>query len=267
MNFGRDDGGVDPWDPRRITQYGGAASGTSVAPVVAAPVAPVQTQRTLLTPGYTPDYGALIKSDPGYLQWQSNSRLDLEQASAQRREALRRLAIQYGGIAPGAKDVYGDIDQGTLELAQKNEYSDTNRLKRTYGQSIEAFKRARAARGALQSGDLGHGLHQASVMQGEREYDLGNAFANAAQGAVNNYVGTESAIRRGEYDALRAAQASVYSNPAYRPTEAEYADVDVPIAPAASTPWTEEAVGGLGYTRDPVTGQIIYGGVRRAEGF
>lgn len=285
-------GGIDPWDPERIKKYGGTAyTGSDVSPVVPTAVPNPSMPKIQLSGGSVPDYASLIQNDPAYLMWQNNSQLDLATAAAQRREALRKLAIQYGGLAPGTKDLYGDIDQGTLELAGKNEYSDKARLARTYAQGIEAFKRALAARGGLQSGELGYGLDQAQTAQGEREYDLGNSFANAAQGVVNNYVGAESGVRRSQYDALRAAQASILGNPAYAPTgsveaqlvngsESQYgfpvyrgpdgslykADGSL-FDPASFVAPTSSggAVPGAGWTIDPTTGQLVYGGVRRAE--
>lgn len=199
--------------------FGGAASGASVAPVVTDPPA-FTPSPTVPIGGFTPNYGDLIKSDPGYISGMASGQQSVAQAAAARRAALQKLAIQFGGLPQGLQDTYGDIDAGTLELAQKNEYSDTKRLQRSYAEGIEAFKRALAARGALQSGETGYGLSQADLSRGEREYDLSNQFANAAQGVVNDYVGVESSVRAREAGILAQAQQSVYSNPANRPVDA-----------------------------------------------
>lgn len=263
--------------------FGGAASGTSVAPVVPAP--PVFTPNpTVPIGGFTPNYGDLIKSDPGYVSGMASGQMDVAQAAAARRAALQKLTIQYGGIPQGLQDQYGDIDSGTLELAQKNQYSDTQRLQRSYAQGIEAFKKALAARGALQSGETGHGLSQADLARGEREYDLGNQFANAAQGVVNDYTGVESRVRQNEAALLSQAQQSVYSNPANRPVDAYDAPLvagsveqygqplyqgndgkmytasgqafDPPASASLAPSSTTDEQGNI-YTRDPITGQIV----------
>ena len=199
--------------------FGGPASGASVAPVVAPPASFTPTP-TMPIGGFTPDYGALIKSDPGYMAGMEGGQKDVAQAAAARRAALQKLAIQFGGLPAGLQDTYGDIDAGTLELAQKNTYSDIARLGRSYTEGIEAFKKALAARGALQSGETGYGLQQADLARGEREYDMGNQFANAAQGVINDYAGVESGVRQREAALLSQAQQSVYSNPANRPVDA-----------------------------------------------
>lgn len=199
--------------------FGGPAYGASVTPVV--PPAPQFTPNpTVPIGGFTPNYGDLIRSDPGYQSGMAAGQQGVAQAAASRRAALQKLAIQFGGLPRGLQDQYGDIDAGTLELAQKNQYSDTQRLQRSYAEGIEAFKRALAARGALQSGETGYGLSQADLARGEREYDLSNQFANAAQGVINDYVGVESRVRQNEAGLLSQAQANVYSNPANRPVDA-----------------------------------------------
>lgn len=266
--------------------FGGAASGTPVSPVV--PPTPTFTPNpTVPIGGFTPNYGDLIGSDPSYVAGMAAGQTDVAQAAAARRAALQKLTIQYGGMPQGIVDRYGDIDAGTLELAQKNQYSDTQRLQRSYTEGIEAFKRALAARGALQSGETGYGLQQADLARGEREYDLGLQFSNAAQGAVNDYAGVESRVRQGEAGLLSQAQANVYANPANRPVDAYDAPLiegsiekygqpvyqgndgkmytaagqpfDPPVgasfAPSSGGIYQEDEQ--IVYMRDPVTGQIV----------
>src|SRR5206468_1632322 len=94
-----------------------------------------------LTPGYTPDYQALIQADPSYLAWQNSSAKDLAQAAAQRKAAAQALAIAYGGLPSGFKDTYGDIDQATLDLASQNQFSQTAQAAKANTDNIEALKR------------------------------------------------------------------------------------------------------------------------------
>lgn len=205
--------------PTGAGTFGGAASGASVAPVQPTPATFTPTP-TMPIGGYTPPWGDLIKSTPEYISGMAAGQKDVSQAAAARRAALQQLAIRYGGLPSGLQDAYGDIDQGTLELAGKNPYSEKARLDRSYTEGVEAFKKALAARGALQSGETGYGLAQADLARGEREYDAGNQFANAAQGVINDYVGVESRVRGNEANLLSQAQASVYANPANRPVDA-----------------------------------------------
>src|SRR6266487_2139369 len=193
--------GMWPYDePPRA----GQTSTTSVAPWVTQP-ASVAPSVNLSSSFTTPDYKALIQSDPAYLAWQNNGQLDLNQAAAQRKAALQALAVGYGGIGGNFKDVYGDIGPDTLSLAAGNQQSDVARLGRNYSQGVESMKRALAARGGLQSGELGYGMDQADMARASSEYDLGREFSNAAQNAINSYLGTESVLRRDQTAAQQAA--------------------------------------------------------------
>lgn len=154
------------------------------------------------------DLYALIYGDPGYQTAKAGADLSLSNAAAQRRAALRQLVLNYGGMG-GLQDPYGDVDQATLDAASNNPYSQLKQLSRNYDQSVEAFKRQLAARGALQSGDLGYGIGQLDYGRGQSEYDLGQQMLSGAQGAVNTYKGTESGYYNTLAQAIRDAAASV----------------------------------------------------------
>jgi hypothetical protein len=215
---------VDQWDilknPPKV------AGSTSVAPLSAGYTGQAPTSVVGLQQGWTPDYRSLILGDPSYLSWKNNATLDVNQAAAARKAALQRLAVQYGGLPSGFKDQYGDIGQDTLDLAGRNQFSTTARLAKIYAESVEGDKRRLAARGALQSGDLGYALSQSDYARGASEYDAGQQFSNVAQEAVNGYVGAESAARRAESDALARAESNVYLNPMNRPVAATSASLD-----------------------------------------
>jgi hypothetical protein len=203
---------LDPHAPPRAGQ-------TSVAPISVQPPTPNPQGVIGLTPGFTPNYAALIQNDPSYLAYKNTGQLDINQAAARRQAALKALAIQYGGLGGGFRDAYGDIDAPTLDMAKGNQFSDTSRLARNYEQGVEAYKRSLAARHGLQSGELGWGIGQADYARGASEYDLGQEFARAAQTVINDYLGVESRVRSGEADAISAAEANVYANPANRPSQ------------------------------------------------
>lgn len=172
------------------------------------------------TPAYTPDYGAAIQSDPGYASAQSAAQQAQATAQAQRQAALRAQVIQYGGLPDGFKDPYGDIDQATLDAAKGNQYSTLSGIKRNYDQSVSQFQRALAARGALQSGDLNYGQNQLDMGYGQNQYDAGNAFGNAGQGILNSYSGVLGSNAQNLAQAIQAASANAYNDPANRPQDA-----------------------------------------------
>jgi hypothetical protein len=164
----------------------------------------------------TPDYRSLIASDPGLLSFRGSAAEKRAQAAAARKAALQSLAIRHGGLGGGFKDVYGDIDETTQGLAQANQFSDTRRLQQSYDEGVTQFQRGLAARGALQSGDLGYGMEQAERARGTAEYDLGQEFLGAAQGLLGNYTDVESALNAEEGNQISGAYGRAAA--AYQPT-------------------------------------------------
>jgi hypothetical protein len=205
------------YDWRRTTP---AVSPGAATPPSGGLAPPGQVQ---ITPGYTPDYASMIRNDPGYLGWQNASRLTHEQAEAQRRAALRQLAIRFGGSAPGMQDVYGDIDENTLALARQNQFSDLARLARSYEEGVTGLKKGLAGRGMLQSGETQWGLNQADYQRGAGEYELGNAFLDAANQQIGGYNQVRSQLMLGEVDQLQAALERAYASPAGVPSSGSFA--------------------------------------------
>src|SRR5215210_8112711 len=72
--------------------YGGAAYAPPVQPSTTPYATATPSPSIAVGKSFTPDYASLIKSDPGYVSAMSGSTLDVSQAAASRREALRRLA-------------------------------------------------------------------------------------------------------------------------------------------------------------------------------
>jgi hypothetical protein len=179
-----------------------------------------------LDPGWTPNYEQLILNDPSYLSWKNSGQLDISQAAAARKAALQALVVRHGGTLPGFTDKYGDVDQATLDQASANEFSDVSRLSRNYDQAVDTYKKQLSARGGLSSGELQYGLDQADYARASNEYDMGNSFLDAAAAAVNNYLGTEASVKRGEQAAISQAEGNVYSNPLNRPKEGTEAQLD-----------------------------------------
>jgi hypothetical protein len=157
------------------------------------------------------DWTNLIQGNSGYMGWKLSAAERADIAAANRRAALRALAIRYGGLPQGFKDVYGDLSEQDLETARANPLSESSRLQKSYGESIEMTKRQLAARRALQSGDLGHALGQLDYQHSADLYDLNQSVMDAAQAYVNSYSGTLSGLNSEQIDAIRQAAGDTYS--------------------------------------------------------
>lgn len=179
----------------------------------------------LTIPGAQPDYQALIAADPSYMSYMNNAHASIANAASTRRAALRALVVQYGGLPTGL-DRYGDLDPGTLSLAEGNQNSDLARLDNEFGQNTEAFKRQLAARGALQSGDLGYGLDQINQQRSAAEYDQGNQFAEAFRRAIGDYSNAETGVYAGQPAAIAAAEQAIEGNPSLQPAPNQSATLD-----------------------------------------
>lgn len=207
------------WKPPKST-YSGAADPTyDVAP--APGIVPTSARTAapgISIGGFTPDYKSLIEQDPGLMAVRAGNVKSVEDAGSARKAALRALAIKYGGLPAGFQDQYGDIDQGTLQQAQQNQFSDEANLARNYQQTLEGFRRSLAARGMLQSSELDYGQNQADLSRGQQEYDMGNQFGAAAQSAVNTFAGAQANARALEAQTIGDAASRVYQNPSNQPS-------------------------------------------------
>jgi hypothetical protein len=117
----------------------------------------------------------------------------------------------------GWADTYGDIDQATKDAAAGNQFSTNATIQNNYQQSVEQFKRALAARGMLQSGDLNYGQDQLNRGEGQQQYDAGNAYMGQYNQALNNYTGVLGQNAQNLGAAVSTAEGNVQSNPAYQP--------------------------------------------------
>lgn len=199
---------------------------TPAATAPRAPFTPPSNTRLTLRAGYTPDYLSLIQNDPALIGARNNAASAETTAGAARRAAIRSALIRFGKLPAGFADQYGDVDQGTVEAAQANPFSTIAQLARDYSQNSERFKRSLAARGMLQSGDLNYGEDQLSNDYGRQQYDAANQFTGEVSGDVGTYTGVLGQNARDITNATGTAESNVYSNPAYRPVEAQYADYD-----------------------------------------
>jgi hypothetical protein len=188
-------------DPRQ-------AGATNIAP---AHFNPAEIPTVTIPQGYkAADWTKLLQGNSNYMGWELNAGQRADQAAAQRKAALQALAVRYGGLPAGFKDIYGDLTPDIQGVAGSNPLSESARIERDYGQSQENYKRGLAARGALQSGDLGYGLGELDYQHSADLYNMGNDFLSAAQGAVNDYSSALSGLSQEQIDAIRNAAASVY---------------------------------------------------------
>lgn len=224
--------------------YTPSAAGPGVAPPPAAGPDSIQT-----SPGYTPDYTGAIQNDPGYAGATAANQQAQATAAAARRAALQQQVIQYGGMPDGFKDAYGDIDQATLDAAKGNQYSSLAAMQKNYQSSVDQFRKALAARGALQSGDLNYGQDQLDYGLGQSQYDAGNAFGGAAAGTIGQYTGVLDANQQRLAGAIQGAEANAFNDPANRPTQASTAQRDAGKSSAYGQDIYTGADGTL-YTRD-----------------
>jgi len=221
------------------------------------PPKPPPPSTYLFTPAYTPDYASLIKSSPGYMAWQAAD--PHVSAGATRRAAIRALMIQYGGtLPPGYSDVYGDIDQATLDQAAANPYSTKKQLLRANALANQQLQTSLAARGALHSGDLVYGADQLGQQLGQAEYDAGNAFSGAYQGDVGSFVDAINAWQQQEAGIVGQEEANLEQNPLYQPRDATYANlVDNWSSLYGQPVYQAPGPGGGLYTVDPTTGKLV----------
>jgi hypothetical protein len=165
------------------SSYATARPATAYAP----PASIVNFHKGALPAGAPMDWQNIITSNPGYMQWELGAAEQADTAAANRKAAMRALAIRFGGLPENFSDVYGDIDPETARLAAANPESESNRLLRSYTQQTEQARRQLAARGMLQSGELGYGQEQLDLQRQSNVYDLNNQFLEASSGTLGDY--------------------------------------------------------------------------------
>jgi|SRR5262245_19280617 len=222
--------GYAPIPPGSQVGPGGGGFPTPSTPGINIPgAADPRIQLTPGNPGFTPDYGGIIKRDPGYLAAVAAAKRAEADAFANRREAIRSAFVRYGGDLTGWTDKYGDIDQATRDLAAGNQYSTLASLSRDMANNQRAMRQQLAARGMLQSGELGFGENQLNVGYGQARYQAGQELGQEFGRSINDYAGVLGQNARDLRDAIFTATSNAYQNPANMPVakkEATYADYD-----------------------------------------
>lgn len=181
----------------------------------------------ITTAGYTPDYRALLASDPTLMGNEAElGRLE-GQIPIARREAIRRAVVQAGMLPKGYADA--DIDEATMEAARQNQFSQAAELGRTRSRSSADLLARLAGRGATYTGGLAAG--ESRVQEG---YERGtNQVTQGLLDAISTF--TKEAESK-KYDIARqraqlreAAAMRISQDPRYRP-----------VAPTSRPPETAE---------------------------
>jgi hypothetical protein len=197
-----------------VPQYDSYGNLIPEAPVVtpSAPTTPpTQYNFNALAPGYTPDsWAKLIQGNSDYMGFTLSAAEQQDIAAANRKAALRTLAVRYGGIPEGFQDTYGDLDANTLKTARDNPYSNYAQLARQYSEDVFSRRQGLGARGMTQSGELPFELGQADYSHGAGLYENANQFGEQVSGAMKDYAGTLNNLRQQQIDAIRRAAQAVY---------------------------------------------------------
>lgn len=140
------------------------------------------------------DYAAILRSDPLFLQ----SQADLAAGSFADRAGLKagrqKAIINFGEWRPDFGDLQGDIDPATQQLAQQNTaagLSTRARLDKALKDNLRIVRSMLAARGALQSGELGHQLGEEDLRFRTAEYDSRRQLSEYLAGMASVFAQAE----------------------------------------------------------------------------
>jgi hypothetical protein len=142
---------LPPGQARMAVDRFGFPGGTvaAPAPVPGQPVGGFVGPPSITLPGYAPDWGSILSSDPTLISGQGDlSAYDTQLAEA--RKAAIRQAVIAAGVNPGG--AIGDIDQQTIDAALGNKFSTAAQLEQSRSRSDADVEARLAARGILSSG-------------------------------------------------------------------------------------------------------------------
>lgn len=149
-------------------------------------------------PAGPPDYMGLLRGSPAYQAWLASRNQRLGGLATNRASSIRQLLLQYGGMPKGFSDSLHDVRPEDMAAAEANQFSITKNIERAYEEGRRAMHGNLAARGMLQSGDLGYGENQASLQRGQQEFDANTNFMNAINEAIGNWSSGSGAVNSEE---------------------------------------------------------------------
>ena len=135
-------------------------------------------------PGFTPDYQNLIQQDPYFAQVRDMLSAQSAAEAAQNESRLGQAFINFGEAPEG-------YDPTVAGAASNNPFSTIAQLQRQHEQNTRAQKNQLAARGILQSGELGYQLGE------ENNNYLGSQY-EARQQLLDFISGVQSAFAQAE---------------------------------------------------------------------
>jgi hypothetical protein len=122
---------------------------------------------------------------------------------AGRNAAVNRSLIQFGELPDfnQAQQALGlnlgeVIAPDTAQLAANNPYSATKQIAQHHTDVIQQIKRALAARGALQSGELGFQLNRENQAFGQQQYDARQKLLDMLGGIQQGYLAGQRAAQQ-----------------------------------------------------------------------
>lgn len=159
---------------------------------------PVGLGSTIKIPGYTPDYGKLLRGDEQY----KSMLADLGAqgvADASARGAATQRALALLGFVPNFDANSGlnleylnqDVTPETRALAQRNTeagLSVSARQQQQFEKNVRAVKNALAARGALRSGEAGYQLGEAQQQYDRAKFDTTQEILEYLAGLQAGYA-------------------------------------------------------------------------------
>ncbi len=160
-------------------------------------------------------YDAILKADPAYAQAENDAQQSAADAASNRTAAIRQAVLQFGGLAPGTKDTYGDVNASTLAAAAANPYSDLAQNRRAFGQTQEKQLQGAAANGSIFSGQEPTDLGNQDYQHGLDLQTLGQNFGQSVSSAIGAFTGTLATNKTNLTNALFAAEKNQQTNPAY----------------------------------------------------
>lgn len=118
---------------------------------------------------------------------------------AGRNAGINRALVQFGqlpdfGQAQQALGLnIGDIvSPDTAQLAASNPYSATKQLAQQHTDAVQKIRQALAARGMLQSGELGYQLNREQQQYGQAQYNAGQQLLDFINGLQQGYLQSEA---------------------------------------------------------------------------
>jgi hypothetical protein len=159
------------------------------------------------TPGYTPNYGAILGNDPGLMAVRNNNTFNLAQAAAERDAQIRKLRYGFSGSR------FGSLQQ----------------LQRTQDQGNFLGDKSLAARGALHSGETPWEHTQRQYAHDLGLYDASSSLEDQIAQAVHGYLGTAQGAASSEAQGISEAVARDAANPIHQPQEG-FANYDVGLS-------------------------------------